>query len=72
VREIRTHGSEGGAAQTNASSLPLSNLLMTELILRPLGLEILKLYIFISECPVGTVKNRPSPVEARSSLTSCS
>ena len=24
VREIRTHGSEGGAAQTNASSLPLS------------------------------------------------
>jgi hypothetical protein len=24
VREIRTHGSEGGAAQTNVSSLPLS------------------------------------------------
>jgi hypothetical protein len=26
VREIRTHGSEGGAAQTNASSLPLSSI----------------------------------------------
>ena len=24
MREIRTYGSEGGAAQTNASSLPLS------------------------------------------------